>query len=248
MPLTDQEVEAYVAKIADERYAALNKSTTPEPVADSSFTLNIAGKEMTFKDAAEASSVLTNVYQEQAKNTSAAPVGRTVTSDNDNAGWTAEDQTKYVDMLVKNPLHAQEYIDEKRFGFKNPTQVLKDQIAAVSSMATQMTIDQFVSAHKDYHVSPENAAAMQSVLTELGGGRPVVNPMALEAAYAIADKRGLIKRPESQETHEAKPYNPYLTAPPAAGRSSSGRPSSNFAADAEDMSLEQLEALLVRGQ
>jgi hypothetical protein len=244
MALTDQEVEKYVAEIADKRFAELHKATPQETATPAPFTLNIAGKEMTFKDAAEASSVLTNVYQEQARQTP-TQVGRTVTSDTDNAGWTPEDQAKYVDMLVKNPMHAQEYIDEKRFGVKNPTQVMKDQMQAVQSMATQLTIDSFVSSHKDYHVSPENAQVMQNVLAELGGGRAVVNPMALEAAFAIADKRGLIKRPEAQT--ERRGYNKYLDPPPVAGRAT-GRSNANFEEDAENMSIADLEALLSRSR
>lgn len=241
--LTDADVEKYVAEIAAKKYQELNKEQ--EPAAPTPLTLTIAGKEMTFKDAAEASSVLTSVYQQQTA-PPAQTVGRTVTNDTDNAGWTPEDQTRYVDMLVKNPLQAQEYIDEKRFGVKNPTEVMKQNMAAVQSMATQMTIDQFVASHKDYHVSPENAQAMQGVLAELGGGKPVINPMALEAAYAIADKRGLIKRPEAQQTRE-QGYNPYLAAPPVAGRTSS-QVSPSFEQDAENMSLEQIQAFFTKNQ
>lgn len=243
--LTDADVEKYVAEIAAKKYQELNKESPQEPTTPAPITLNIAGKEMTFKDATEASSVLTSVYQQQTQ-APPAPVGRTVTSDTENAGWTADDQKKFVDQLVLNPISAIEMLDEKRFGVKNPTEVMKQNMAAVQSMATQMTIDQFVASHKDYHVSEDNAAAMQKVLTELGGGRPVINPMALEAAFAIADKRGMIKRPE-QKQEETRGYNPYLAAPPVSGRGSS-QVSPSFEQEAEAMSLEQIEALFARNR
>lgn len=240
--LTDADVEKYVREIAQQEAAKATGTKTEETkeIPSSSLTLNIAGKEMTFKDATEASAVLTSVYEQQSR--PQPTPGKTVTSDTDN-GWTPEDQEKYVAMLVKNPMQAQEYIDEKRFGVKNPTEVWKQNMQTVQSMATQMTIDQFVASHKDYHVSPENAQAMQNVLSELGGGRPVINPMALEAAYAIADKRGLFKKPA--DTSKESPYNPYLAGPPAAGRTSS-QASPNFEADAESMTADQIEAYLSR--
>jgi len=246
--LTDEQVEAYVRKIAAEE--AAKSGTKPDDTTDNTpapITLNIAGKEMTFKDSNEASSVLTSVYEQQ-RTAQAQPQnqGRSVTSDADTNAWTPEDQSRYVDMLVKNPILAQEYIDEKRFGVKNPTELIKQNMAATQAMATQLTIDRFVSEHKDYHVSPENAQAMQTVLTELGGGRAVINPMALEAAYAIADKRGLLKKPQEQQNSQAA-YNPYLAAPPAAGRNSS-QTSPSFANDAESMSTEAIEALFARMQ
>ncbi len=244
---SDEQVEAYVRKVAAEEAAKFAKpGANPQEVNPEPIVLNIGGQQMTFKNQDEASAQLTSLYAQKPNQVTERPLpGQQVTDDTNNA-WSPTKHAQWVDLMVTNPLAAQEMLDEQRYGVKNPTEVIKQQMAAVQEIAQQMTIDQFVSQHKDYVVSEENAKAMQGVLTELGGGRPAVSKMALEAAYAIADKRGLIKRPEAQNTYSNRQDNPYLAAPPISGRGSSNSGPSDFDIDAENMSLDSIEKFFLK--
>lgn len=247
---TDADVEKYVRDIAAQEAAkkAAELGQTPATSEPQQFKMNIAGQEMTFSTPEEASNAVNAALLQATTQQQAQPQtqGRQVTDDNGTRQWSKEDQAKYVDLLTTNPVAASEYVDEFRFGVKNPTELIKQNIQATQQMATQFTIDQFVSSNKDYTPTPENAAAMQQVLTELGGGRPVITPTSLEAAYAIADRRGLIKK-EQQQQRANREDNPYLRTPPAAGRTAanfSANPS--FDEQVENMTADQIEGLFSR--
>ena len=250
--LTDEQVEKYVRDIAAQEAAKeaakLGNAQQPLTQEPQTFKMTIAGQEMTFSSPEEASNAVNAALaQATAQRQDPAPnhQGIKVVDDNGNRQWSKEDQAKYVDLLTTNPVAASEYVDEFRFGVKNPTELIKQNLQATQQIAAQLTIDKFVANNKDYVATPENATAMQQVLTELGGGRPVITDSSLEAAYALAERRGLLKKPD--QTNRNREENPYLRTPPPAGRAPS-----NFGAgpsweeQAETMPLDAIEAIFAR--
>lgn len=254
--LTDADVERYVREIAAQEAAKASGTPggTPDPAPQepAKFKMTIGGQEMEFSSPEEASNAV-NAALYQASAAAANPQGannlpgQRVTDDNGTRAWSKEDQAKYVDLLTTNPVAAAEYVDEFRFGVSKPTELLKRNIEATQNLSTQMTIKQFVEANDDYVPTPENAAVMQKVLTELGGGRPVVTPTALEAAFAIAERRGLLAKPQANQPSNRE-ANPYLRTPPAGGRNSASAytPEPDFVEQAENMSLESIEKFFSR--
>ena len=249
--LTDADVEKYVREIAAQEAAkeaakggapGVAAQTEPQP-----FKMTIAGQEMTFTSPEEASNAV-NAALTQATQRQETPVtqGRQVTDDNGTRKWSKEDQATNVDLLTTNPVAASEYVDEFRFGVKNPTELIKQNMQATQQMATQLTIDNFVANTKDYVPTDHNKEAMIRVLTELGGGRPVITPTSLEAAHAIAERRGLFTKPDNQQ-QSSRNDNPYLRTPPPAGRTASGFSSApSFEEQVESMTADQIEALFRR--
>ena len=247
--LTDADVEKYVREIAAQEAAKQAADSglaayTPEPQP---FKMTIGGQEMTFTSPEEASNAVNSALtQATSQREEPRQVGRQVLDDNGTRQWTKDDQSKYVDLLTTNPVLASEYVDEFRFGVKNPTELIRNNLQATHQIVTQNVIDRFVANTKDYTPTPENAAAMQSILTELGGGRPVITETSLEAAHAIAERRGLLRKPE-QARSSRREDNPYLRTPPPAGRSTSGfSPQGSFEEQAENMTADQIETLFAR--
>jgi hypothetical protein len=248
--LTDADVEKYVREIAAQEAAkAAAESGQPAPTPEPQpFKMTIGGQEMTFSSPDEASNAVNAALtQATSQREDPRPVGRQVTDDNGTRQWTKDDQSKYVDLLTTNPVLASEYVDEFRFGVKNPTELIKQNLQTTHQIVQQNVIDRFVANNKDYTPTPENAAAMEQVLRELNGGRvPQINEALLEAAHAVAERRGLLHKP-AQERNSRREDNPYLRTPPPAGRSNSGfSPQGSFEDQVESMTADQIETLFAR--
>lgn len=239
---SDADIEAYIRQIASDEASKLGKApetnTDPAPLK-----MNIGGQDREFKDLNEAQAYMNTTlgnYQTEL-NTARQSQGRKVTSDSTTAAPTF-DQTRYVDLMVKDPGAAADYVDEHRFGFKDPVGEIKKLRDTVQTLATNQVVENFKTRNPEYEATEANALAMQQIMQEMN--LPVA-PAALEAAYAIAQKRGLYKATPKQETNKVE-TNPYLMTPPVASRGSAATATSNIYDQAEDMPLDQLEKLLTK--
>ncbi len=239
-PATDEDVMAYVRQIAAEEAAKIGVTNqtppTPEPLK-----MNIGGQEHSFKDLNEAQAYMNNTigqFQTQL-NQRQAPVnqGREATKDTDTF-----DQKRYVDYMVEDPRKAADYMDEYRFGVKDPVNVIKARLAQVDQLAQEAVVNAFKTRHADWDDSQENANAMQTVMNELGLSN-VISPATLDAAFTVAKTRGLIKTNENAAQNRQEPNN---YAPPVAARGRAANPYEDLVANAETMPLADLEKVIAR--
>jgi hypothetical protein len=233
--------------------------TTPASPVQSGFKMNIAGNEYSFTTPEEASAAMNNLLNQQAtiresQNTN----GRKVTSDE----TPSFDMKTYVDKMATNPIDAQEYLDEVRYGVKNPSQVFKtmmqkqqEQEQQNAVLARELASYQFIQTHPDYNVSPENANAIDKMVQQYS---LPWNPMGLDAAYKLAMQQGLLKgdepvqpAPQHFQGYQQPPqtgYNPYTAPPPVASRTPSTEAAPSWMNDADSLSPEQIETLFSRIQ
>lgn len=181
---------------------------------------------------------------------------------------------KFVDFMTTDPRKAFDYVDELRYGMKNPTEAIKEAIATkdkVGQMQQALDVYRFRDNHPEFQANPQNAAIIQNVISQAA-----LNPdyNGLEAAYAIARTRGLIQHPQDQQfqqnnsafgqqpqyqgTNWSPQYQNAQTqpqfnfqghgAPPPRVSRQAAAPADDFAAMAENMTPEQIEGIFARFQ
>lgn len=262
LPQTDEEVAAYIRQIAAEEARKASGQTAPPaetpatPPAQTGFKMNIAGNEYSFTTPEEASAAMNNLLlQQQQLREQQNNQGRKVTSDE----TPAFDMKTYVDKMASNPMDAAEYLDEARFGVKNPSQVFKsmmqkqqEQEQQNAMLARELASYQFIQTHPDYIVSTENANAIDQMVKQ---HQLPWTPQGLEAAYLIAKQKGLMKAEEAPAPQAPvytpqtqAPYNPYTAAPPVASRTPTAESVPGWASDVDGLSLEQIETIMKRFQ
>ena len=239
---------------------------TAQPIS-----VNIQGQTYTFKDQADLEAQLNQVAiaQRQAikppEPEPTRPAGTRVSDDND-SGFSNEE---YITLMNQDPRKAGKYLlshlifDGK---VENPEELLRETMIQQATTNRQLATYQFKDAYRDVPIEdPRVGGTLEEVRKSLN---LPFTAEGLEAAYMYSVGKGKLPdfrqiaynqqqqqqqqptQPQPpqyqyppQQQQQQQPYNPYLTAPPAPGRSNS--PSIPVTMEQiEDMPLEQHASLL----
>jgi hypothetical protein len=266
----DDELSVQLRQIVNEELA--RTQGTPQQVAPAPIPLTVNGQTFHFNTPEELSAAvnnMTNAYNTQlaaAQQHAAAvhtPAGQEVTG----ADEPAFDMTRFVETLTKDPRQAFDYVDQYRYGVKNPSEVVKNALTTRSELdeiKKVLSVYQFKDNHPEFVGTPQVAAVIDQVRQAHGLG---FDSTGLEAAYAIAIQRGQIPNPYAQQQQmlqqqqqQQNPYaqpqqqNPYAQygqrpmAPPPSVPRGGYEQSPQFEQLAESMTPEQIEAVFSRLQ
>lgn len=239
--------------------------TKPEPLS-----ISIAGKTYNFDTKAEMEEALNQTFQTFRDQLQAA---KTPTTEETRGGYVSGkeeekfSQDKYIELMGKDALEAQKYVQDHIYGIPNSSNFIKEQLAESQNLKATVSVYQFRELHPEFPMTPEATKIVDGIRRELNqpftlGG--------LEAAYGVAQTRGLIPSPQllayqrdlinkgvipdpsaPQETQTSQNFtrpNPSglgFQPPPTVNRSTS-IPGGDIAQAAENMSVDQLEAVLKR--
>jgi hypothetical protein len=155
------------------------------------------------------------------------------------------DSKKYHELLINDPLKAQEYMELARTGFPL-AQAMPLILAAMGQMTQKLQEieSRGFTADRDELRDPANKAAVDRIMRERGW-QPSYQSM--QDAFDIASARGMIKKGETQAKTDSAPQQPAQFQPPRVSRGV-GREVSDDAILSQALQLtdEQLEALMLQ--
>lgn len=236
-------VREELARIQEEKdkAAGVQKETSkPEPLV-----LEIGGQKYAFNNKEELEKSLTTTFQnlQQVIATNKPKEGSEVTGKE----GEAFSQDKYIDLMSKSALEAQNYaLNHSIFGGKvpNASEVIRESIADAANTRAALTVYQFKDKHPELKLE-ETGPVLEGIRKELN--QPF-NLNGLEASYGVAVARGLIKtgaeikkETPKQETQQQE-LNLGFQPPPQVTRTSTP-PGSDFSSQLENLSLDELTAL-----
>ena len=100
----------------------------------------------------------------------------------------SEDQKiEFARLLVDNPAKAFNYIDKLRYGWDEPTEVIKSVAQDTYQLQAVMAGQQFMVMNNDFVMDPRNAQAIDHILKQ---NQWVGNTNNLNAAWALAKQNG----------------------------------------------------------
>lgn len=243
-PITDAEVESYIRQIAAEE--AGKSGNNPQPTVTKpteSIKMNIGGQEMSFDNLEAVQAHYNNTIGQFQSQLNSRQPERKVTSDADDS-TDKYDQKRFVELMVEDARKAYDYVDKFRYGMDDPVAAIKSNLGQINQLATQAVVKEFQDRNTDWEPNEHNAAAMQKIMNEMA---LPLSPSALEAAYAVAQKRGVLKNAPKPEQINRNENNPYLMAPPVASRNNStAATASDPWGDLETMPMGDLEKLVQR--
>ncbi len=175
------------------------------------------------------------------------------------------DQDQYVDLMHKDIPKAQSYALDHVFGIPNAVETIKQSLAESQALKSTVAVYQFKEQHPEVNVKDKAVTdVLEGIRRELG--QPFT-PQGLEAAYGVAQARGLMPSPQliaykQQQEEAAKnqggdPVSNFTTGvpqrtsalgfqpPPTPGRSVPAA-AQNFEQQLDNMSTAELEALFTR--
>lgn len=156
---------------------------------------------------------------------------------------------RYVELIKQDPVAANEYLlSYQIFGgaVENPSAVMRDMMLKTEQMSRTMAAMTFKSAHPEYVATPQNAQIIDAMRQQLGLS---YDADGLEAAYATAVARGMIKpnfqQPAQEQAHQAGNSYGYAPPPPPVPRGTVDELPPEIQ-QFEQLSLDQMEAVLGR--
>lgn len=255
---------------AEESNGQPNGTPVPAPTPAGPITVNVQGQQVTFRDQADLEAQLNQTAQ--ALRTQTPPVAqppqqdlgvhgaRVSGKDNDTDEFSPD---KYIELMNKNPVDATNYaLSHLLFGgqVEDAGALIRESLIQSATQARQLAAYQFRDAHREVPIdNPQVGQTIDTVRKQLG--LPFTD-QGLDAAYTYAVSKGYLPNfaaAQQQQQQQQQPQfpqqfqpqspvaqqNPYLNAPPAPGRNTSGAVPITEA-DLESMSVDQLKKLMSR--
>lgn len=147
-------------------------TTQPAPPEPKPLTVNIMGRDMQFKDEADLGAQLTQYVQslQQQAQSQPEPKGHVSGKEDDNQPdrWTEDDMKEYVRLMGTNPIHAQNFIDKRRFGTDDPMGLVRQLAEDNQRINRTLTAVQFKEAHPNLQMNPQVANMLEQRRLQLG--------------------------------------------------------------------------------
>ena len=159
--------------------------------------VNIGGQDYEFQDVAQLNAALNTTFsgvQKTIADLQAAQAGR-VTSDEEEVVQPKFDMKSYMEKMGTSPIEAADYLDEHRIGMKGED--IKRLLKKTEELTEVVAAAQFREKHPYFNALGGAQAATE--LNKLRGelGLPFTLD-GLEAAYALAQNRGVIPNEQTQ--------------------------------------------------
>lgn len=143
---------------------------------------------------------------------------------------------RYYQLLNDDPIAAQNYMDQVRFGTQDPVGAFNQMRQNIEMFSQQSVIASFHAQHPDFPGTPDAARSLTQRWDALIGSGFPTNVDTLNYAYSQALADGSIKPLETKEPEETLSPNPSLTG--------AGGVTDNEINRAEQMSDEDLRKFL----
>ncbi len=264
------EREDIVATIREELAKELAKTINdgdpaPAPAKPEPLTINVAGQTYQFENKEQMEAALTRTFQTFKEQIEAkpAPDSREGAYVSGKEATDAFDEKKYVDLMGENALEASKYMLDHVFGMKDAATNIRQKLEEAEILKSTVSVYQFRELHPEFPMTPEATKVVDGIRRELN--QPFTL-QGLEAAYGVAQTRGLVPSPQliayqqdlirkgiladpsapAQEQQRPAPNSPYGFQPPPGVPRSTPVQGGDLAAVAENMTLDQLESALRR--
>lgn len=166
------------------------------PPAQTPISVNLNGQTFQFSTQEDLNRALQNTFSqyntELAKlreaQSAPTPRGGEVTGSDDAPAF---DINTFVNKMTTNPVEAFDYVDEIRYGVKNPAEAVKAAIASkgkVDEINQALSVYRFRDAHPEFN--PQAAPVMQEIMK---AANLTPDFAGLEAAYALGVMKGVIQ-------------------------------------------------------
>jgi hypothetical protein len=241
--------------------------TGPQP---GPITIKLGNEEFKFSSPDELSLAMTNLvaaYQaqmaEMQKKLTESSQGNKP-GDSDRGSYVTSDEPepfnrdKYIQLLREDPIAAADYVDSYRlFGgyIDHPAELLRNALARVAEQDRILAAYQFRSAHPEFPGGNEAVATLEKIRQE---NNLPFTASGLEAAYGIAQARGLLPGPQqyqqfiqAQQAQQFEQLKNFIArdlrpqGPPSLGRASAEVPQ-DIASVADSLTPEQIEQIFAR--
>lgn len=260
----EQRVQEQVRKVLAESHPELVK-TEPEPL-----TLNINGAQYKFKDQADLEAALGTTFttfnstlkeRDQKLQEAEKVSGKegSYVSGKENESTFKSDE--YIRLMGEDILKANDYmLNHQLFGGKvpNASQALREKFGEIEKSNATIAVYQFKELHPEFPLTEQATKTIDGLRRELG--QPF-SLQGLQAAYGVAQARGLLPSPavaayhaqlvkdgklkeESTQDGQGSGQPNLGFAPPPSVSRSAPAPSPDFVSQAEKMSLEELSRVL----
>lgn len=234
----------------------------PEPL-----TLNINGSQYKFKDKAELEGALGQTFStfnqelttRDAKLQAQQPPRKEGEYVTGKESETAFNQEEYINLMGKDILKANDYLlNHQIFGGRvpNAAEAIRQKLGDIEKQNATIAVYQFKELHPEFPLNEQATKVVDGLRRELGQSFTL---QGLEAAYGVAQARGLLPSPavaayqkklydegilkRDEGTGQQQQTNLGFQPPPGVSRSGNA-PSLDLAAQAEQMSLTDLTKAL----
>jgi hypothetical protein len=204
-----QQLRSIVAEELAKSTTQPGVTTTQSTNAPAPIPLTLNGQTFYFNSPDELSAAVGNMAQQYNAQLSQVQASRPAQNEVSGADEPAFDMNKYVETLTKDPLAAANYVDEYRYGVKNPAEAFKSALKAqekLGEIEKTLAVYQFKDAHPEFVGTPQSATVIDKVREAHGLNW---DAQGLSAAYSIALQRGLIANPTGQQQQNPYGPNPY---------------------------------------
>jgi len=218
-----------------------DQNQTPGPVK---FTIH--GKDFQFANQEEASRAIEEALMQTREMTAQelAAVNQSQSQQQSNTqNAPVFDRKRFAELVDQDPSRGIEYaMSQIIFGqdVPNAGAVIRQQLAEVNRLKQLNAVSTFRSTVPDFRGTPEEIQATERMRQEMN--LPTDNPMAWEAAYAMAKHRGMIPQQQQQQTQQTQQQSGPVV-PPMFDRSAAA-PAAAWVQRAENLPTDQLEAFI----
>jgi hypothetical protein len=238
--------------------AGINIQGDEDARQDTPVRFNIGGQDYQFASQQEAETAINNAFSTVAQNQAAMMAqleeAQRKQSEGKPKAETNEpqfDNEHFVNLIQKNPIEAFNYIDEVRYGPNRIPEPVAQRLQQVELLESQLNAYKFLHAHPEFQNTDQNAQVLRTVATNLG---VPLDYNGLEASYRVASAYGLINPGQAPQTQyqqapQMQQYATNVQAPPSVNRTGTGGiPNNELEAHIDNLSTEQLLALINSGQ
>lgn len=237
--------------------AGINIQGDEDARKDTPVKFNIGGQDYQFSSQQEAETAINNAFSTVAQNQASMMAQLEEAQQKQSEGKPPDasnepkfDNEKFVDLIQKNPIEAFNYIDEVRYGPNRIPEPVAQRLQQVELLENQLNAYKFLHAHPEFQNTDQNAQVLRAVAGNLG---VPLDYNGLEASYRVAAAYGLIGAggQQTQQTQQQMQQYaaPGVQAPPSVNRTGTGGiPNNELEAHIDNLSTEQLLALINSGQ
>ncbi len=255
-----------IIDIVKDAIAEIDKAKGGEQTPAKTYQLNVDGQKYEFKSQEELDNTVTTLaktFREQldiAKQPSVKQVGSEVTG---KEGENSFNDDEYISLMQKDIPKAQRYAMDHIFGMPNAVEAIKMSLNKSADLEKTVAVYQFRERHPEFNVTDKKSTdIIEGIRGELG--QPFTL-QGLEAAYGVAQSRGLVVSPQllaykaqqEKENTGGDPASNFTSGfpvnrgnternplpPPSVSRTNAPS-STNFEAQLDNMSTAELEVVL----
>ena len=262
--MDERSILGMINEVSSDQSTTQASGQQAQPGAQGPLRVNVSGQEYVFNSPEELSAALSQTieaYNRRIADLQAAAQSQKDQATTEKGSYATGDeprfsQERYIELLRKDPIEAQEYLDSFRFfggRVERPSELITAALSRIAAQDRVLAAYQFRDAHPEFPGGEHATEVLEQVRAE---NNLPFTLAGLEAALGIAQSRGLLPTAQQYQAYLQAQYQasqapqgaqqaPRPKGPPALGRSSA-EVSPDFAQMAESLTPEQIEKIFER--